>query len=276
MPLNIEYPQSSSYRRSQLHLTPTLPRMKKLIALTLFVTSLISSSYLAAPAYASDCIEKACIDVYTQDGKIIIEGRKGSGPVQRKSVAPAPTHKPIVKRSIAPKPRITGTPKPRVIVPRKAPVIRKRPTPAAKAQSLNDKLIEMLPTAGISYSPSFEPLVHVPVYLWCDIPTEVDKRIEIVGEKVDVKLKPTFFWHYGDGTFYVTTKPGAPYPDGEIRHTYSKAGHYLIELIINWTGNFSVGGATAPINGEIETVSVLPITIVAAPTRFTPSITYNR
>jgi opacity protein-like surface antigen len=58
--------------------------MKKLLALSLIMTS------LSLPAQAADCIEKACIDVYTQDGKIVIEGRKGSGPVEKKAVAPAP------------------------------------------------------------------------------------------------------------------------------------------------------------------------------------------
>ena len=58
--------------------------MNKLLALSLIMTS------LSLPAHAADCIEKACIDVYTQDGKIVIEGRKGSGPVEKKAVAPAP------------------------------------------------------------------------------------------------------------------------------------------------------------------------------------------
>jgi len=56
---------------------------------------------LPAPARAQECIEKACIEVYTQDGKIVIEGRKGTGPVEKKSVAPAPikSRKPNVPRS---------------------------------------------------------------------------------------------------------------------------------------------------------------------------------
>jgi len=241
----------------------------------ILITALMTLTCIA-PARAADCIEKACIDVYTQDGKIVIEGRKGSGPIQKKAVVPRPTHKPVVKKTFAPKPRVTGTPKPYVYVPPKKPVIRKRITASPTAQSLNDKLIELLPTAGISYSPSFEPLVHVPVYYWSDIPEFITKRIEIVGEIVDVQLKPTFFWHYGDGTIYVTSKVGAPYPNGEIRHAYAKPGHYTIELITSWGGDFTVQGVTAHINGDIQTVSVLPITIVAAPNRFTPPITYSR
>ena len=248
--------------------------MKKLIALSIFLTS------FSFPAYGADCIEKACIDVYTQDGKIVIEGRKGSGPVEKKSVAPAPakTRKPIVRKPVVPKPKITGSEKPKVVTSTKKPVVRKKPTPSttASATSLSDKLIEMLPTAGIAYSPSFEPLIKVPVYFWCDVPAIVTKKIEIVGEIVEVSLKPTFVWHYGDGVIYVTTKAGAPYPEGEIRHAYSNQGHYLVELITSWDGEFTVQGVTAQIPGEIKSVSVVPITVVAAPSRFTPPVLYKK
>ena len=248
--------------------------MKKLLALSLIMTS------LSLPAHAADCIEKACIDVYTQDGKIVIEGRKGSGPVEKKAVAPAPvkTRKPAVRKPVAPKPKVTGTAKPKVVTSTKKPVVRKKATPAAttSATSLSDKLVELLPTTGIAYSPSFQPLIKVPVFFWSDIPEVITKKIEIVGEVVDVKLKPTFLWHYGDGVIFVTRKVGAPFPEGEIQHTYSNPGHYLIQLITRWEGTFTVDGVTAPIPGNIDTVSILPITVVAAPSRFTPPVLYKK
>ena len=252
--------------------------MKKLIALSIFLTSIFT--WIALPAHAADCIEKACIDVYTQDGKIVIEGRKGSGPVEKKAVVPAPakTRKPVVRKPATPKPKVTGSSKPKVITSTKKPVVRKKPTPTptSAATSLSDKLIEMLPTAGIAYSPSFEPLIKVPVYFWCDIPEVVTKKIEIVGEIVEVSLRPTFIWHYGDGTIFMTRKAGAPYPDGEIQHSYLHQGHYQVELITSWDGDFTVQGATAHIPGEIKTVSIVPITVVAAPTRFSPPVLYKK
>ena len=248
--------------------------MKKLIALSIILTS------ITVPTHAADCIEKACIDVYTQDGKIIIEGRKGSGLPEKKAVAPAPakTRKAIVRKPVAPKPKVTGTAKPKVITSTKKPVVRKKPTPSATASatSLSDKLVEILPTAGIAYSPSFQPLIKVPVFFWSDIPEVITKKIEIVGEVVDVKLRPTFLWHYGDGVVFVTRKVGAPYPEGEIQHTYSNPGHYLIQLITRWEGSFTISGVTAQIPGKIDTVSILPITVVAAPTRFTPPVLYKK
>lgn len=230
---------------------------------TLFYMPVIS------PAKAADCSVKACIDVYTQDGHIVIEGRKGSGPKSTKVAAPSP------KKSTTPRPRATKkvtTPKPIATTSRK-PTVRKAPrkSPARKSSpgtSLEDRLIESIPTGGISYQPSFSPLVKTPVFFWSDIPTLVTKRVEVVGEMVDLRLRPTFIWHYGDGVIFVTRNVGAAYPDGEIRHTYSKPGHYVIELITRWDGEFTIDGVTAHIPGEITTVSVLPITVVAAPIRF--------
>lgn len=239
--------------------------MKKSIALALAL--LIFSP---VPAGAADCLEKACIDVYTQDGHIVIEGRKGSGPKSTQEVIPAPTKSaaPKVKatqRAAAPAPTGKTSKKPVVKKVTKRPKVKKS---TSSATSLEDKLIESIPTAGISYQPSFSPLVHTPVYFWSDIPTLVTKKVEIVGEMVEVRLRPTFIWHYGDGVIYVTRKVGAAFPDGEIRHTYSKTGHYLIELITRWDGEFTIAGVTARIPGELTTVSVLPISVVAAPIRF--------
>jgi hypothetical protein len=241
----------------------------------LILTTLLSLAPVN-PLNAADCVEKACIEVYTQDGHIVIEGRKGSGPKSTKIVIPvasksASAKSKATKKAINPQiPAIKVTRKPTVKKPVKKVATRKPVTKksATTATSLEDKLIESIPTAGISYQPSFSPLVQTPVFFWSDIPTVVTKRVEIVGEMVDVRLKPTFIWHYGDGVIYVTRKVGAPFPDGEIRHTYSKPGHYLIELITRWDGEFTVGGVSTRIPGEITTVSVLPITVVAAPIRF--------
>ena len=250
--------------------------MKKLLVICALLIA------LPQPLWAADCNEKACIDVYTQDGKIVIEGRKGTGPKSTEAVTPKPaaTQKPTPKPSQ--KPQVTPTQKPKVLTTKKPVVVKprtvKKPTPGATkaATSLSDKLVEMLPTAGIAYSPSFQPLIKVPVFFWSDVPEVINKKISIVGEVVEVQLKPTFVWHYGDGVIYPTRKVGAPYPDGEIQHSYSNPGHYLIELITVWSGEFTVQGVKARIPGDIKTVSVLPITVVAAPSRFTSPVNYLR
>lgn len=252
--------------------------MKKLLATTLLTYLVIA--HTTQSAVGADCTEKACIEVYTQDGKIVVEGRKGSGPQSQEAITPKAAPPPPVKAK--PQPTIKPTVKPKPVTSKKPVVVKprpaKKPTSGATkaATSLSDKLVEMLPTAGIAYSPSFQPLIKVPVFFWSDVPEVITKQISIVGEVVEVQLKPTFIWHYGDGVIYPTRKVGAPYPVGEIQHSYSNPGHYLIELITIWSGEFTVQGVKARIPGDIKTVSVLPITVVAAPSRFTPPVSYTR
>jgi hypothetical protein len=194
-------------------------KLSKLIALVIALV-LVSP---ASPARAGDCEIKTCIEVYVKDGRLVIEGRRGSGPTSSST------------------------------------------TPA---QSLFDKLVESIPTSGISYQPSFSPLVKTPVYFWSDVPTVLTKRVKILDEIVDIKLKPNFIWHYGDGVIFATRDVGAAFPDGKIQHTYSRPGHYLIELVTHWSGEFTVSGVSTPIPSELISLAILPISVVTAPIRF--------
>lgn len=237
--------------------------------LLLTFIALVTTSIATPSVAAEKCEMKACIDVYVQDGRIVIEGRKGSGPQTSATTDPVPSKSPTVRpKPPKPKPTITAKPRtttrPKVNRPSK-PRVRES---TAAASSLFDKLVESIPTSGIAYQPSFSPLIKTPVYFWCDVPTIFTKKVEILGEVVNLRLKPSFIWHYGDGVLFVTRDVGAAYPDGKIQHSYSKPGHYLIELVTNWEGEFTIDGVTTPIPSKLTTVAILPISVVAAPTRF--------
>lgn len=240
----------------------------------ILISMLITTASLTTPsALAEECQVSACVDVYTQDGKIIIEGRKGGTtavtpkpPVKviPKKVAPKKIAPPPVKKTVAP-------PKPKVTVTAKAVPKKSTPTPqppVAQTASLNDRLIKALPTAGIAYQPEYEPLVGVPVFMWTDLPTSFMTQVKIVGEIVDVALRPSFTWSFGDGTFLSTTDAGAPFPDGKITHTYSNPGTYLITLISTWNGTYTHNTQTRAITGTVKTTSIVTITVVNSPTRF--------
>ena len=239
------------------------------------VSILITTASINTPsALAEDCQVNACVDVYTQDGKIIIEARKGGTTV----VAPAPA-KPTIKaipKKVAPK-KIVQPPVKKTVVPPKPRVTKKAvpkistPTPqppVTQSASLNDRLIKALPTAGIAYQPEYEPLVDVPVFMWTDLPTSFMTQVKIVGEIVDVALRPSFTWSFGDGTFLSTTDVGGQFPDGKIKHTYSNPGTYLITLISTWDGTYTHNAQTRAITGTVKTTSIVTITVVNSPTRF--------
>ena len=213
-------------------------------------------------AASADCTLTACVDVYTKNNQIIIEAHKGNGkktatktaaatPQPRKTLwfPPKPKAAPTVKRTYKPRAKVT-----------KAPV---------KSFNLSDRLIKMVPTSAIAYQPEFEPLVHVPVIFWCDLPTIFQSRISIIGEIIDVALRPGFLWQWGDGESFSTAEPGAPYPHQSITHTYKQPGTYTVTLIATWNGTFKHSGATRAITGTIKIPSFAVITVVSASTRFT-------
>ena len=235
-------------------------------------------------AIAADCVAAACIDVYTQDGQIIIEGKKGSGPKAKtkprtaKPPTPRPTTvkpifpelipRPTVKPTPPPKPTPKRTYKPR-IKPSLKPTVKPTLKPkASNSVSLNDRLIKLLPTGGIAYQPEAEPLVNVPIFFWSDLPTQFATRVTVVGEVVDVLLRPGFVWSFGDGTFLSTTDAGGPYPNGKIKHTYKNPGIYPIILVQSWNGHWTHNGTTRAITGTIKTTVFAVVTVVIAPTRF--------
>jgi len=247
---------------------------KLLICLFLSLITPISA------ASAGDCVSAACIDVYTQDGQIIIEGKKGSGPkakVKPRTVKP-PAPKPTAVKPIFPEliPRPSATPLPstkptpkRTYKPRIKPTAKPSLKPKAEnSVSLNDRLIKLLPTGGIAYQPEAEPLVNVPIYFWSDLPTQFATRVTVVGEVVDVLLLPGFVWFFGDGTFLSTTDAGGPYPYGKIKHTYKNPGIYPIILVQSWNGHWTHKGTTRAITGTIKTTVFAVVTVVIAPTRF--------
>lgn len=235
----------------------------------ILISLLITTSLHTPVASAEECQVNACVDVYTQDGKIIIEGRKGgvtaTAPAPVKPTSKATPKKiappPVKKKVTPPKPKVTKKAVPKVSTPTPQP-------PAPQSASLNDRLIKALPTAGIAYQPEYEPLVGVPVFMWTDLPTSFMTQVKIVGEIVDVALRPSFTWSFGDGTFLSTTDVGAPFPDGKIKHTYSNPGTYLITLISTWNGTYTHNAQTRAITGTVKTTSIVTITVVNSPTRF--------
>lgn len=241
-----------------------VPRMFALFLVAFLVIS-------TAPSLGADsCQETACIHVFTENNQIIIEARKGDTTV-KKTIAQAPK-KPISKSTPKPKavplffpPRTSVKP---IAKPTAKRIYKPRTKKAVTKVNLSDRLTKLVPTAGVAYQPEFEPLVNVPVYFWCDLPTIFQSRVDIIGEVVDVALRPSFVWSFGDGSYLATSDPGAPYPNGPVQHTYKKPGLYEITLLTTWNGSYTHNAVVRAVSGTVKKTSLAAITIVQAPTHF--------
>ena len=234
---------------------------------------LLSILLLPISAFAADnqCLDKTCVDVFTQDNQLIITAQKGAGKPVAASKKPIVKQKPIVKpkpvtpKPVAPKPKAATKPVPKPTV---KPVRKVAAKPANI--SLSDRLIKLLPVGDINFQPESEGLVNVPVYFWTQTPQHFSAVVPILDLVVYVNLHSTFTWSFGDGSFYTTTNQGGPYPLGLITHTYRKNSNYPVGLKVVWRGSWSVNGVTTPISGEAITQSVSrQISIVNAVGRFT-------
>ena len=220
---------------------------------------------------ADQCQQTACVNVYTENNQIIIEARKGDSAI-KKTIPQAP--KKVVVKS-TPKPKAAPLFFPPAAAPQaivKKPTVKRSYKPRIKkavtSVNLSDRLTKMVPTAGVAYQPEFEPLVNVPVYFWCDLPTLFQSRVDIIGEVVDVALRPSFLWSFGDGTFMATTENGAAYPKGTIHHTYARPGTYEITLLTSWNGTYTHNATARAVTGTVKKLSIALVTIVKAPTTF--------
>ena len=202
---------------------------------------------------AADCTSKVCVDVYTENGQLVIEAKKNgstSTPKPRVASTVAPKPKPTTTRKYTYKPR-TSTPKPR-----------------SSTKSLADKVLQSLPTLQVAYQPAGKVLPRIPVIFFTDLPTFFNKDYRILGQKVSVNVKPQSMWSFGDGSILVTNKAGKPYPSTEITHSYSVPGTYTVGVATIWTGDFTVDGVTVPITGAIRQYTAVDVKVVGAGTKF--------
>ena len=226
---------------------------------------------------AADCLDKTCVDVFTSDNQLIITAQKGAAKPTPKPASKKPVAKPKPVITIKPTPKPTPKPLPKPIIKptvKPKPVVTKKAIakPIAKpaAASLSDKLVKLLPVGDINFQPEVDPLVNLPVYFWTQTPTRFTALVPILDVVVYVNLTPTFTWSFGDGGLFVTTLQGAPFPIGGVTHTYKSSKDYSVNLMVTWTGTWSVNGVTTPISGNAITQSISrTISVAKAPTRFT-------
>jgi hypothetical protein len=225
--------------------------MRKYI--TFFILLISTTCSLSIAPAKAQCTSKVCINVYTQDGQLVIEGKRNGATATaapRVAVAVTPKPKPTSTRKYSYKPR-TYTPKPKTTT-----------------KSLADKILESLPTLQVAYQPSGKVLPKLPVIFWTDLPTYFNKEYRVLGESVSVNLTPKSVWSFGDGSILVTDKVGKPYPATEITHSYSVPGTYTVLVKSYWEGSFTVDGVELPIPGKIKQITAVDIKVVGAQTKF--------
>ena len=230
---------------------------------------LIFSLLFPATMAAADnqCLDKTCVDVFTQDNQLIITAAKnGVKPTAAPSKKAVVKPKPVVSKRITPKPSVKPVVKKVVLKPKP----KRAPVKKVATASLSDRLIKLLPIGDVNFQPDQDALVNMPVYFWTKTPQHFQAVVPILDLIVYVNLHSTFTWSFGDGKFITTTMQGSPYPLGLITHTYKSNDNYPVNLKITWRGTWSVNGVTTAISGNGITQSITrDISVINAVGRFT-------
>ena len=230
---------------------------------------LILLTLLPASAAAADnqCLDKTCVDVFTQDNQLIITAAKnGVKPTAAPSKKAVVKPKPVVSKKITPKPVSKPIVKKVVLKPKP----KLAPVKKVATASLSDRLIKLLPIGDVNFQPDQDALVNMPVYFWTKTPQHFQAVVPILDLIVYVNLHSTFTWSFGDGKFITTTMQGGAYPLGLITHTYKSNDNYPVNLKITWRGTWSVNGVTTAISGNGITQSITrDISVINAVGRFT-------
>ena len=224
---------------------------------------------LPATMAAADnqCLDKTCVDVFTQDNQLIITAAKNGV---------KPTAAPSKKAVLKPKTVVSKKPVPKISI---KPIVKKvvlkpkpklAPVKRSATASLSDRLIKLLPIGDVNFQPDQDALVNMPVYFWTKTPQHFQAVVPILDLIVYVNLHSTFTWSFGDGKFITTTMQGGAYPLGLITHTYKSNDNYPVNLKITWRGTWSVNGVTTAISGNGITQSITrDISVINAVGRFT-------
>ena len=121
-------------------------------------------------------------------------------------------------------------------------------------------------------------LVNLPTFFEAKFPEsgfgpgEIDAvdPARMLGHRVEVRpVLKSITYHLGGQTVGPTTSMGGPYPNGDVRATYSSAGTHQVRADIVYTGQFRVGGSEwFDIPGEVDlTGTTVTLTVAEAKSR---------
>jgi hypothetical protein len=86
-----------------------------------------------------------------------------------------------------------------------------------------------------------------------------------------ITIKPEQYdWQWGDGSDSGwTTDPGAPYPDGNVTHTYEQSGRLAPQLTTRWGGTYTITVAGETFGpyvaiGTVDHTQAFPLTVYEA------------
>ena len=102
------------------------------------------------------------------------------------------------------------------------------------------------PALDITVQPPNGVLSNLPAYFQANPPANLPPQA-FGGPQVteNITITPAHYtWDWGDGSAMLKTDdPGAPYPDGNVTHTYDRSAHLTAALTTEWSATYTINVA---------------------------------
>ncbi len=93
-------------------------------------------------------------------------------------------------------------------------------------------------------------------------------RVTLLGRDLSFRLVAAYRYSFGDGQrMGPTSDAGGPYPDGGVRHTYTRTGTMPVRITADYTADFSLDGTTWTPVGLTVPVTGPPVDLVVRQAR---------
>jgi hypothetical protein len=129
---------------------------------------------------------------------------------------------------------------------------------------VRDHFLDLLPPQEPSFQPAAGALVNVPAIFAAGQPSSIGREtFDLAGFAVEVTAGARWTWDFGDGARSTYERPGGPYPNLDVTHTYATSEDRVVVVTTTWDGTFLVDGlGPFVIGGQPVTQVSQPIALV--------------
>jgi PKD domain-containing protein len=107
-----------------------------------------------------------------------------------------------------------------------------------------------LPGGEIGVEPRVRGLANLESYFWVEGATQEPVDLEVGGSTVHAEFRVVEYrWSFGGGEPLVTTGPGSPGLESEVRTTFPRRGFYRVGVTVMWVAEAYLDGRRV---GEVD------------------------
>ena len=141
-------------------------------------------------------------------------------------------------------------------------------TPDQVQTRVRDRFIRRVPPVRPSCQPASAAVVGIPVVCASGQPGALAVReFSLAHRQVRITVQPRWTWTFEPGRVLTTTRPGGPWPDTSVTHTFLRPGTRTVAVQVTWAGSYTIDGAGPyAVSGTVDQGSSVAVRVVGGVT----------